>query len=202
MGDGKVALILDVLGLAQKSGVVSGVRERDLTEKAATTEKAADKQTVPQFSTPGGGRMAVPLAQVARLEEFPRSMIAKVGGSEVVQYRGEILPLPRVSKALRQANANGRPRNGKPRRPAATACSLNEPVPVIVHSGRGRRVGLVVGQIIDIVEEAIVARSQSPRVGVKFTAVVQARVTEFLDLEGLIQTTGAAVAGLAVTAGG
>src|SRR5262249_43082156 len=84
MGDGKVALILDVLGLAQRSGVVSGVRERALTEKPSTvTGKAADKQTVLLFATPGGGRMAVPLALVARLEEFPRSAIEKVGSNEV-----------------------------------------------------------------------------------------------------------------------
>src|SRR5262249_54182776 len=54
MGDGKVALILDVLGLAQRANVVSGVRERALTEKAAAAEPSADRQTVLLFATDDG----------------------------------------------------------------------------------------------------------------------------------------------------
>jgi two-component system chemotaxis sensor kinase CheA len=68
MGDGRVALILDVLGLAQRANVVSGVRERSLSEKTASAaEKAADRQTVLLFATHDGGRMAIPLSLVARL---------------------------------------------------------------------------------------------------------------------------------------
>jgi two-component system chemotaxis sensor kinase CheA len=69
MGDGKVALILDVLGLAQKAHVISGARERALSEKAPTaTGPAGDRQTVLLFMTRDGGRMAIPLSLVARLE--------------------------------------------------------------------------------------------------------------------------------------
>ena len=54
MGDGKVALILDVLGLAQRANVVSGARERALTEKpAGAAEPAGDRQTVLLFATHG-----------------------------------------------------------------------------------------------------------------------------------------------------
>ena len=99
MGDGKVALILDVLGLAQRANVVSGVRERALNEKAsAGTETSADRETVLLFATANGGRMAIPLSMVARLEEFPRSALEKVGTQHMVQYRDEILPLIDVSR--------------------------------------------------------------------------------------------------------
>src|SRR5262249_36334186 len=111
MGDGKVALILDVLGLAQRASVVSGVRERALAEQAAAAaDPRGGRQTVLLFATPGGGRMAVPLAQVARLEEFPRSAVEKVGGRDVVQYRDAILPLIHVGRVL-QRNRNGRAAN-------------------------------------------------------------------------------------------
>ena len=94
MGDGKVALILDVLGLAQQAHVVSGVRERALSEKSAgASEPAGDRQTVLLFATRDGGRMAIPLSLVARLEEFPRSILERAGTQDVVQYRDEILPL-------------------------------------------------------------------------------------------------------------
>ncbi|HEV3436909.1 MAG TPA: chemotaxis protein CheW [Gemmata sp.] len=189
MGDGRVALILDVLGLAQRAGVVSGVRDRALAEKTVAAEPKGDRQTLLLFATPAGGRMAVPLAQVARLEEFPRTMVEKAGGQDVVQYRGEILPLIHISRALWQARGvNGH--NGKRRiRPTdRPPREENEKLQVVVHAERGRRVGLVVGQILDIVEETINTRTQASRPGILFTAVVQDRVTEFLDVDGIIRS--------------
>jgi two-component system chemotaxis sensor kinase CheA len=191
MGDGRVALILDVLGLAQRSGVVSGVRERALSEgdRAAAPQQAGERQTVLLFATPGGGRMAVPLSLVARLEEFPRSAVERVGGGEVVQYRGEILPLVRVSRVLRRQNGQG---NGRGRRAAAAA---DEKLQVVVYAGTDRRAGLVVGDILDIVEADVTTRSRAGRAGVLFTAVVQDRVTEFLDVESVITAAAATPAG-------
>ncbi|MEO2089860.1 MAG: hypothetical protein ABGY75_10240, partial [Gemmataceae bacterium] len=52
----------------------------------------------------------------------------------------------------------------------------------------GRHHGLVVGRILDVVEESITRRSAAGRPGVLFTAVVQDRVTEFLDVESLIRS--------------
>jgi two-component system, chemotaxis family, sensor kinase CheA len=178
MGDGKVALILDVLGLAQRSGVLSGARERARADKVVPTELAGDRHTVLLFAAPGGGRMAIPLALVARLEEFPRSAIERVGRQTVVQYRDDILPLIHVSRIL-----NSRP---KTKSPDGTS-SKSETVPVVVYAGHGKSVGLVVGRILDIVEATIVTRSQANRPGVLFSAVVQDRVTEFLDVEGIIR---------------
>ena len=50
MGDGKVALILDVLGLAQRANVVSEVRDRAMADKTKTGDKADDRQTLLLFS--------------------------------------------------------------------------------------------------------------------------------------------------------
>jgi two-component system chemotaxis sensor kinase CheA len=197
MGDGKVALILDVLGLAQRASVVSAVRERALAEKPTSTVRtAADRQTVLIFATRDGGRMAVPLSQVARLEEFPRSALEQLGPIAVVQYRGEILPLIDVSQVLRprptrgrRARRDGQGAKDSQREPEAARSSDGaDRVQVVVHAGKGQRVGLVVGSILDIVEERLVSRSRARRPGVLFTAVVQGRVTEFLDVEGIIRT--------------
>lgn len=192
MGDGRVALILDVLGLAQASGVVSGARERTVTEKPAAIEQQGDRQTVLLFATPGGGRMALPLAQVARLEEFPLSSVERTGRNEVVQYRGEIHPLLRVSRLLRQQKGN-RSNGKRPTRREGEARSNgtnpneDEKLQVVVYVGDGKQVGLVVGRILDIVETTITSRSRASRSGVLFTAVVQDRVTEFLDVEAIIR---------------
>jgi two-component system, chemotaxis family, sensor kinase CheA len=199
MGDGKVALILDVLGLALRSGVISSVRERARTAESATAAgPSVDTQTVLLFAARGGGRMAVPLSLVARLEEFPRSAVERVGKQDVVQYRGEILPLIHVSRVLNRRSNGVRTASKTTRLPKRSS----DTVSVVVHSTQGRSVGLVVGRILDIVEASVVTRSKAERPGVLFTAVVQDRVTEFLDVEAIIRAADADVVGMASTPAG
>jgi two-component system chemotaxis sensor kinase CheA len=191
MGDGKVALILDVLGLAQSAKVITGARDRTLSEPPTSAPgPSADRQTVLLLATHDGGRMAIPLAVVDRLEEFPRSAVEQVGPQEVVQYRGAILPLIPVSRIVRRRRrpiSDGR--SEPPRRaPNAPAGNVSDSIQVVVFAGKGRRVGLVVDRILDIVEETLVSRSHAHRPGVLFTAVVQGRVTEFLDVERIFRT--------------
>jgi two-component system chemotaxis sensor kinase CheA len=189
MGDGRVALILDVLGLAQRAHVVTGVRERTLIgdKPAGVTEPTGDRQTVLLFATRDGSRMAIPLALVDRLEEFPRSAVERVGPQEVVQYRGEILPLIYVSRVLRrrQPAQDGRAASRR-RSPSSARAQASNPIQVVVYARKGQRVGLVVDRILDIAEETLVSRSPAHRPGVRFTAVIQGRVTEFLDVEGML----------------
>jgi two-component system, chemotaxis family, sensor kinase CheA len=191
MGDGKVALILDVLGLAQKASVISGTRERALTEKTASAvESRGEQQTVLLFSTRGGGRMAIPLSLVARLEEFPRSTLERVGPLDVVQYRNEILPLFDVDRVLksRVPKTEGRSSKFENRRVKTGSPERGGSVQVVVYAGSSQRFGLIVDRIIDIVEETIVSRSLATRPGILFTAVIHGRVTEFLDLEGIVRS--------------
>jgi two-component system chemotaxis sensor kinase CheA len=191
-GDGKVALILDVLGLAQKANVISGVRERARTEKPTSVHgPAADRQTLLLFRAQDGTRMAIPLSLVARLEEFRRSALERVGPQEVVQYRDEILPLIDISRRLgqRDRKAQGsRLRKGR-RRHDSSAARQRDPVQVIVYAGKGQRVGLVVDRILDIVEETLDSRATASSPGVLYTAVIQGRVTQFLDVEGMLRST-------------
>lgn len=172
MGDGKVALILDVLGLAQFSKVISEVRDRAHLEKEQNQERSVDKQTLLVFNTGHDTRMAIPLSTVARLEEFPRAAVEKSGGQEVVQYRGQILPLIPVSKYLPVTEA---------------AASTNDPMQVVVYSEQGRSVGLVVSKISDIVHESITVRREAKRNGIAGSAVIQNRVTDLLDVPGIIR---------------
>jgi two-component system, chemotaxis family, sensor kinase CheA len=92
MGDGKVALILDVLGLAQRAHVVSKRRERPTVEVAGqTAEQSGQRQTLLLFEGVQGERMALPLARVARLEKFTRAEVEQANHRQVVQYRGQIM---------------------------------------------------------------------------------------------------------------
>lgn len=190
MGDGRVALILDVLSLAQRSNVVTGARERALGETDdSTAETGADRQKILLFSTPDGGRMAIPLALVHRLEEFPRSGIERVGPFEVVQYRNEILPLIPVAQLLqsRARQTRGRKSAAASRPSLVDESALDDSLHVVVYAHKNQRLGLVVDRILDIAEESLESRSAGQRPGVLFQTVIQGRVTEFLDLEGIMR---------------
>jgi len=182
MGDGRVALILDVLGIAQSSNVVNEVRARALAEKEKElVTDQGDKQTLLLFTGPGDGHMAVALDHVGRLEEFPISTVERAGGVEVVQYRGEILPLMFLSEMLEERRSHSRL--------AATPARTSNPDKLqgIVYSSEGKRVGLVIDRILDIVDESIKIKSAPSRPGVLYTAVIQGRVTELLDMPALLQ---------------
>ncbi|MDR3460042.1 MAG: chemotaxis protein CheA [Verrucomicrobiae bacterium] len=174
MGDGKVALILDVMGLAQHANVIAEVRDRAVSAKNKAAEKVDERQTLLLFNAGQNARMAIPLSMVARLEEFPRSQVEWSGKQEVVQYRGQILPLIQIANYLPNA--------------AATAPTPTDPVQVVVYSEAGRSVGLVVSKINDIVHEAVTVKRSHNRDGILGSAVVQDKVTDLLDVIGIIRT--------------
>jgi two-component system, chemotaxis family, sensor kinase CheA len=182
MGDGRVALILDVLGVAQTSNVVSENRERALSDKEQHVASAAgERQTMLLFQCGADGRMAMDLSLVARLEEFKPEMVECAGDAQVVQYRGQIMPLLRVSDMLLAHDGNGHS-NGNGKRDLASTLQ------VVVYSEQGRSVGLVVDRILDIVEETIVPQQPSKREGLLGSAVIQQRVTDLLDVRGFVRT--------------
>ncbi len=172
MGDGRVALILDVLGIGQRSGVLAESRDQARAAEARKTHEGIEQQRLLLFRAGSFERLAVPLSLVARLEEFPRNSIEFAGGSPVVQYRNRILPLVPLRDVLESPSPH----------PAQTA----DPVQVIVFNDGDRSVGMVVDQILDVVEETITARQKSARKGLLGSAVIGKRVTDLLDLNEVI----------------
>lgn len=172
MGDGHVALILDATRLAQQAHVLSADRDRKLNDRQGgpVAQEAADAQTWMLFQVNGAERMAMPLRLVARLEEFTTGDIERSGGQEVVQYRGEILPLVSLTRFF-----------------GGTAAADSEPRQVIVFSDHGRSVGLVVDRILDIVTETIAPTRSQARPGILGAAIIQQRVTDLLDVAAIVR---------------
>src|SRR5208337_3278556 len=182
MGDGQVALILDVLGLAQRANVVSRIRDRAVVGKTAETgSRHDDGKSLLLLRGPDDGRMAIALSLVARLEEFNRSAIEKAEGRHVVQYRDQILPLIHLSSALTERRQQ--PRSSGPSEKGAEG----EKIQVVVYTDQGRSVGLVVDRILDIAHEDSKSRKRTGRQGTLGSMVVQGRVTELLDVKAIIQ---------------
>ena len=69
------------------------------------------------FADHEGGRMAIPLELVTRLEEFPRDELERSGPFPVVQYGEEILHLVDISRLMLERRRTSRDRRAR-RRPA------------------------------------------------------------------------------------
>ncbi len=192
LGDGKLALILNVVHIAKTARLLSDsplrlledssgteVESRPCESHSSASRRTECRQTLLVFQADNGGRMAIPLSLITRLEEIPRSQIEKVGAEWVVQYRGQILPLVDSAKAL----------GGAPsiRFTLDDASAARQAVPVVVCTGDSQPCGLIVERILDIVEEDLNVRGKTTRPGIDYTAVVQGRVTEIVNIATLLR---------------
>lgn len=176
MGDGKVALIMDVIGLAHASNVVSKERVQRLMESSVPSQVTSGaKQTLLILGTNHKQRLALPISQVARLEKIDKQSVERAGNQEVVQYRNEILPLIRLARVLGLESCD-----------ASDDSHLN----VVVYHEKSNSVGLVVDRIIDIVETSLDVSHRSERAGLLASAVIQDRVTDVVDLPAVIAQAG------------
>jgi two-component system chemotaxis sensor kinase CheA len=175
MGDGRVALILDVLGLGQMAQVVSETRSSNNAASSSSDAAASsseDTRTLLVFQASERDRMALPLSLVARLEEFPRSLLEQSGDRTVVQYRGEILPLVSLARYFHRTE------------------SQVDPLQVIVFSFHDQHVGLIVERIVDIVQQVVVVDERHRRRGIIGSTVLQQQVTDLLDADAVIADAG------------
>ncbi|MGA3049654.1 MAG: chemotaxis protein CheW [Terracidiphilus sp.] len=175
MGDGHVSLILDVLGLAQRSGIFGESRERAISAEKPKAQADLEKQRLLLFRAGSFERVAVPLSLVARLEEFPVASVERAGDSRVVQYRESILPLVSLREVL------------EPNAPPAD--DIADPLQVVVFNDGDHAVGMVVDEILDIVEQSVEVKQRSARKGLLGSGVVGKRVTDFVDLNAVIDVT-------------
>jgi two-component system chemotaxis sensor kinase CheA len=176
LGDGRVALILDVAGLARRAHLSSDA-DADAPVGAADGNAEDDDVALLVFADHEGGRMAIPLELVTRLEEFARPALETSGPLPVIQYGNEILHLVDISRLMLE------------RRHASRVDGLGssgEALPVLVYEHEGRRVGVVVGQILDVVHHDLVELQPGSRPGVAGTMVLDGRVTEVLDLPQIL----------------
>lgn len=167
LGDGSVIMIIDPNGIAgaMASHASSAVAENGEEEHEELQLKAMTGQnsiSLLLFRAGAPEPKAVPLSLVTRLEEFDISKIERSNGRDLVQYRGALMPLVYVN-------------DGDTHKTEGTQ-------PMLVFSDAGRSMGLVVDEIVDIVEDRMNIEVGSERPGVLGSAVVKDRATEIIDL--------------------
>jgi two-component system chemotaxis sensor kinase CheA len=160
LGDGSVIMILDPNGIARASSVVAGSESRLTRSALVDTQSSVDKTAMLLFRTGESTRMAVPLGLVARLEDIPRDKIEMSCGSPVTQYRGKLMPLISIDASVDQE---------KPTQP------------LLVFAEGDRIMGLMVDEIIDVVEDSLHIELAGARPGLLGSAVIGGMATDVLD---------------------
>jgi two-component system chemotaxis sensor kinase CheA len=163
LGDGSVIMIIDPNGIAQLLGRTAQTARDDAPELTERGQAAAeDVVSLLVFRAGSHQPKAVPLSLVTRLEEIDCRKIEISDGRHLVQYRGHLMPLLRLDtqSGLKQDGAQ----------------------PILVFSDGGRSMGLVVDEIIDIVEERLNIEVASERPGVLGYAVIKGNATEIVDI--------------------
>jgi two-component system chemotaxis sensor kinase CheA len=161
LGDGSVIMILDPNGIAAATGEMA-MGSSQTTEAAQTRDLHGEERTsLLVFRAGGNDLKAVPLALVARLEEIDVGSIEHSHGKPVVQYRGHLMPLVMVNGAF-ELKTEGRQ-------------------PLLVFSDRDHTMGLVVDEIVDIVEEVLRVELTVDQPGLIGTAVIAAKATDVID---------------------
>jgi len=173
MGDGRIALILDVDGLGRRAGIIAeaGSAGSGASASEPKTEAAANHTPLLLFRAGNFARLAIPLSQVARLEKIPAENVERAAGRPAVQYRERILPLLDVGEKLGGATADHEMLHVVVCRAAATEGASE--------------FGLVVDEISDILNDTMGAPCASGRAGLLGSAIIGGRVTDFLDLEAV-----------------
>jgi two-component system chemotaxis sensor kinase CheA len=161
LGDGSVIMILDPNGIAASAGEIagnaSGVRAEPVAARAVVR---ANLTSLLLFRVGGGAPKAVQLSLIARLEEIDLAQIEYSNERPVVQYRGKLMPIVTIDQTAP---------SGEGRRP------------ILVFADKDHIMGLVVDEIVDIVEEELKIELTIDRPGLVGSAVIAGKATDVID---------------------
>ena len=173
MGDGRVALILDVAGLSQMAELTS-MEGTDRAKEIAVESRAnqnKDIQSLLVFRNAEDEQFAVPLGLVERIEKIKRSQIENVGGKRVIQYRGASLPLIAIEQVAQV-------------KPLAE----KEDFLVIVFVLAGREIGLLATPPLDAIEESLVIDDSTfKQTGIMGSAIISGHTTLIINIFGIVE---------------
>jgi two-component system chemotaxis sensor kinase CheA len=165
LGDGSVIMILDPNGIARATGIGAGHASASTEAKPVVTsggQNSSQKLALLLFKMGDEHTKAVPLNLVSRLETVERKAIEFSGELPVMQYRGRLMPLVGLPGALASRSKEGSQ-------------------PVLVFADGERVMGLLVDEIIDVVDDMLKMELGTDHIGFLGTAVIQGRATEVLD---------------------
>jgi two-component system chemotaxis sensor kinase CheA len=173
MGDGHLALILDINGLSHKADLRS-LAETDATARMAEQlegTQGGEKLTLLMFQNGPAEYCAVPLDTLLRVEKIKTEQVKISGGKKVIQYRGGNLQVYGLEEVASVAPLENR-----------------EDLIVLVFSVAGREVGLLAAQPLDAVDlESPIDEETLRQPGIRGSAIIRGQTTLIVDLPGFMQ---------------
>jgi two-component system chemotaxis sensor kinase CheA len=162
LGDGAVIMIIDPNGIAKALGA-SGASAHEMADEASAAHAIGGEQLTSLLVFRAGSSQpkAVPLGLVTRLEEIATDKIELSNGRYMVQYREQLMPLVQMTGVTVQTTGSQ---------------------PILVFADDGRSMGLVVDEIIDIVEERLHIEVAGSQDGILGSAVIKGQATEVIDV--------------------
>src|SRR3546814_332680 len=127
-------MIRDPNGVAAASAQTVADEQEDAAE-AAMAEQMDERETLLVFRAGSKTPKAVPLSLVARLEELDVTTIEQEGGRDVIQYRGQLMPLVKANDNVKYREQGLQP--------------------ILVFADDDRNMGLAVDEIVDIIEDRL-----------------------------------------------
>ena len=161
LGDGSVVMIIDPNAIASATGEIIVADDQ---QNAATDRHSHDdfRQQMLVFRVGEGAPKAVPLGLVARLEMLDATAIESSNGKPSIQYRGKLMPLVPV-EAHYEMRTTGRQT-------------------VLVFTDVERSMGLMVDEIMDIVDHAESTDIRTSQPGMIGSAIIGDKATDLLDV--------------------
>jgi two-component system chemotaxis sensor kinase CheA len=158
LGDGSVVMILDPKGIALGRGLTEG---NGSVSRAQPGPQSSDERTrLLLFRAGGSSILAVPLKSLFRIESIPRAAIETTQGQTVTQYRGRLMPLVSLANTLDQSG------------PQQLILVLRE---------HGRSGGLMIDEIVDVVEDRALTELPATTPGILGTGVIGGRAADVID---------------------
>lgn len=165
LGDGSVLLILDPSGIARRLGIGSGAR---MNSQRAMDDMRQDATRLVMFRAGEGIIKALPTSIIARIEQVKSLDLKRSETGVVMNYQGRLIPVIELGTA-----------------------GSAEVSPVIVVSFEDTLFGLLIDQIVDIVEDAVEIDVRGDMGRTIGTCRVNGEVVDLLDpIEFVAQVRG------------
>jgi two-component system chemotaxis sensor kinase CheA len=172
MGDGRAALILDIVGIASMLHLKADEALKKAKAATAVATGEEEKQFLLLFTVAPDEFFAIPLALVNRLDKINIHQLEHVAGKEVVQYRNRSMPIIRLENYL----------------PIAPLPEQDEYNLLVFHVN-GRDIACLVSKIEDSINISVnIEEENFKQEGMIGSAIIKDRTTIFLDIYQIINT--------------
>jgi two-component system chemotaxis sensor kinase CheA len=164
LGDGTAVLILDPAAIVERAGI-ENIADGRAAQASTSYRPEMEKTCIVLLRAGAGGLKALPLSLVMRIEEVDLAHLSRAGDAFVMPHENRILPVIPASNDI---------------------VFEDRAYPILVLAGAGQAVGLLVEEVVDVLEEAL--DLQMPGVDERIVGVANLRgeIVELLDITHFI----------------